>query len=101
MNKDKYHAYLNSPQWQVKRQLALNEAHHRCFRCGATSTLQVHHLTYARLGNELLSDLRVLCDACHRFIHGIPVSESILPRKPFKMGLTGILAKFIVNKTRN
>lgn len=28
--------------------------------------LQVHHLTYARLGKEKLSDLRVTCESCHK-----------------------------------
>lgn len=33
------------------------------------SRLQVHHLTYIRLGNEDLSDLQVLCLGCHRRRH--------------------------------
>ncbi len=39
-----------------------------CARCGrikSAANLQVHHLTYERLGNELPSDLQVLCHACH------------------------------------
>jgi 5-methylcytosine-specific restriction endonuclease McrA len=35
--------------------------------CGTTNvSLQVHHITYARLGNELPSDLLVVCFDCHR-----------------------------------
>jgi hypothetical protein len=30
---------------------------------------EVHHLTYARLGDEPLSDLLGLCKSCHRAIH--------------------------------
>jgi 5-methylcytosine-specific restriction endonuclease McrA len=31
----------------------------------------VHHLTYARLFNEALTDLQGLCEPCHRFVHGL------------------------------
>jgi 5-methylcytosine-specific restriction endonuclease McrA len=30
----------------------------------------VHHLTYERLGNELLIDLVSLCNGCHDQAHG-------------------------------
>lgn len=29
----------------------------------------VHHLTYERIGNELVSDLLVVCGECHEQIH--------------------------------
>lgn len=56
-----YNAYINSAAWQRKRQEALRVAGCECEDCGVTENLHVHHLTYERLGNELLSDLRVLC----------------------------------------
>lgn len=31
--------------------------------------LHVHHLTYARVGNEEPGDLRVLCFQCHQKAH--------------------------------
>ena len=31
--------------------------------------LHVHHLTYARVGNEEPGDLRVLCLQCHQKAH--------------------------------
>jgi len=37
--------------------------------CGGKG-LEVHHLSYRRLGNELLSDLIVLCVGCHKKQHG-------------------------------
>jgi len=32
--------------------------------------LEVHHLTYDRLGDERMDDLEVLCPDCHRKAHG-------------------------------
>ncbi len=42
----------------------------RCQACGGAERLEVHHLTYERLGYERLTDLMVLCHACHAEAHG-------------------------------
>ena len=66
-----YRAYLASEQWQRVRRAALSHAGYRCARCQARSNprariyLEVHHLTYERLGRERLEDLEVLCTNCH------------------------------------
>lgn len=65
-----YHAYLQSPEWQAKRVLALDRAGGRCQLCNRATRLHVHHRTYERLGNEDLSDLTVLCADCHEHFHG-------------------------------
>jgi 5-methylcytosine-specific restriction endonuclease McrA len=62
--------YYASPEWHQRRALKLAEAGHRCQTCGTIGTLQVHHLTYRRLGRERRSDLRVLCCGCHSRVHG-------------------------------
>jgi 5-methylcytosine-specific restriction endonuclease McrA len=31
--------------------------------------LHVHHITYDRLGNEAMADLRGLCAKCHKEVH--------------------------------
>lgn len=36
----------------------------------STLNMQVHHLTYERLGKETFSDLVVICDECHERLHG-------------------------------
>jgi hypothetical protein len=44
-----------------------------CEDCGRNffpQFLSVHHLTYERLGHEMLTDLKVLCLACHATMHG-------------------------------
>lgn len=57
--------YYHSREWQVKRAFALNRANHKCQRCGASHSLEVHHWSYDRLYNEDPEDLEVLCKRCH------------------------------------
>lgn len=63
-----YLAYINSKSWYAKRDLVLRKAGYRCWWCGSIWRLQVHHLTYERLGNERLTDLMVLCEGCHGWV---------------------------------
>ncbi len=67
--RDKYNAYLQSPQWRHKRSIMLYRAGNRCERCGFFSRnghgLEVHHKTYEHLCNEAWEDLEVLCKPCH------------------------------------
>jgi 5-methylcytosine-specific restriction endonuclease McrA len=65
----RYKQYLNSAKWGEIRKLALKVANHRCAECGTGNRLHVHHLTYARLGNERITDLQVLCKDCHWTAH--------------------------------
>jgi hypothetical protein len=68
-SKPDYAEYLNSPEWKQRRQESLRRAKYTCARCGRikpAAQLHVHHLTYERLGNELPSDLQVVCLVCHR-----------------------------------
>jgi hypothetical protein len=68
-------AYLNTPEWKRKRLVKLEQANNRCQKCGSVASLQVHHLTYARFGEEWDSDLIVVCDSCHRQCHGKEIPE--------------------------
>lgn len=62
-----YKNYLRSPAWQAKRQAVFNHYGKRCFACKTyRGPIQVHHLTYVRLGHEHITDLRPLCQKCHR-----------------------------------
>lgn len=78
--KAKYKAYLSSAAWKTVRRLALARA---CGMCeyerldaayaaseGACleDATQVHHLTYARFGHELLEDVVCLCKAHHELV---------------------------------
>lgn len=64
-----YDEYLESDHWQHVRQGALARALHRCVVCNSDKSLHVHHRNYARLGNERLDDLTVLCAECHGLFH--------------------------------
>lgn len=76
MNHTEYKRYLKSKHWQETRSAAIAGAGNTCQQCGKkagkTIWLEVHHLTYERIGEELPEDLRVLCHNCHRKEHGLP-----------------------------
>ena len=64
-----YRRYLRSPSWTVRRQSALARAAGHCRDCGRALPLEVHHLTYARVGREHKKDLRAICANCHAKRH--------------------------------
>lgn len=64
-----YQDYLRTAHWRTKRNEALVAARHRCQACNGDHRLQVHHRTYERRGRELLGDLTVLCEDCHKTFH--------------------------------
>ncbi len=66
----KYDEYIHSAEWATVRTRALRRAQFRCEWCGTKKKLQVHHRSYARLGNESPDDLQVLCKKCHEERHG-------------------------------
>lgn len=67
----RYAAYLQSPQWRYRRSLRLTLDNHQCQarlnECAGRAN-EVHHLTYAHIGNEPLFDLVSVCSSCHRQI---------------------------------
>lgn len=74
-----YARYLKTTHWQILRKRALANADHRCFYCGKTERLEVHHLSYRRRGCEFDEDLIVLCGECHAIEH---LSEAEVRRIP-------------------
>lgn len=64
-----YDDYLNSGAWKERRRLVMARADGQCEGCGLTRATQVHHLTYQRVGDEMLFDLVAVCDACHESLH--------------------------------
>ena len=74
MNEREYQKYLKGSHWRKIRGKKLETAGQTCEECGANSfdvILDIHHLTYERIGRERLSDLKVLCRDCHEKAHGI------------------------------
>lgn len=66
---ESYQAYLASPHWLALRRKVFARDGRHCVDCSRGDGLQAHHLTYARLGHERLSDLVTLCKGCHRKRH--------------------------------
>jgi hypothetical protein len=65
-----YQAYLNSSHWlDTKRRYRESDRPQDCILCGADEDLHLHHMTYARLGCEKLTDLVTLCARCHAMAH--------------------------------
>ena len=60
-----YNAYLATPLWQQKRQLALKRDAFLCQACRMNKATQVHHLSYDHLGDEPLFELTSICKPCH------------------------------------
>lgn len=63
--------YLRSRHWRRARQAAIQRTGGKCADCGSRQRLDVHHLTYARLGHESPGDLQVLCRYCHAERHAL------------------------------
>jgi hypothetical protein len=70
MKASEYQTYLASREWALKRERVRERALGKCERCHVAEMNAVHHLTYARVGDELLSDLIAICDPCHEFVSG-------------------------------
>lgn len=110
--KARYADYLQSDGWKYRREQALIRASHRCqnSRCHLgylrslsdrelaievdeylapyAYRLEVHHLTYARIGCEEPDDLMVLCPECHASMHGIEHTD-----KPFTQSIGDALMR--------
>lgn len=87
---NKYEAYIQSDEWKQLRLELLQSRGCKCQDCGKTkhhTKLQVHHLTYERLFEELPQDLVILCRKCHMKQH-----EDKIPTK--------VLAKYGVKKVK-
>lgn len=67
-----YYEYLSSPAWRATRAQRLAIDGHKCRTCGHDGSiwrLQVHHVSYVRLGVEdVQQDLITLCSSCHSAI---------------------------------
>lgn len=80
MNKQEYAEYLKSEEWEFSREQKYlfhgEKDEFGRFRCEECSLyfhrcrLEVHHVTYERIGRERLGDLRILCESCHGTQHG-------------------------------
>lgn len=70
MNRSERHRYYASREWAILKEQVRDRSGGRCERCKVADCEQTHHLTYERLGNELLEDLQGLCAPCHEYVSG-------------------------------
>lgn len=70
-----YREYMTSTAWRTRRGAEIAKAGGACQECGHNGSagipLQVHHLRYDNLGDELERDIVVLCKLCHECKHGL------------------------------
>ena len=72
-----YQEYLASDWWPYISELARKRDGHRCRKCASKRSLNVHHLTYERLGDEKVFDLITLCRQCHKLLHINPTHNGL------------------------
>ena len=67
-----YGRYTGSKSWKEKRKMRfkLSEYDGKCEVCFKKPAWSMHHLTYERVGNELMEDLQPICGTCHKTEHG-------------------------------
>ena len=63
-----YQQYLASREWRAKRKEVIELADGICKRCASRPIENVHHITYANIGQESLSDLLGVCRPCHEYL---------------------------------
>lgn len=61
-----YQEYLKTEHWIRISNEAKRLADYRCQVCNSDGELHAHHRTYERKGDELQSDIFVLCKRCHK-----------------------------------
>ena len=64
-----YNEYLISREWKAIRNKVIAREGGQCQGCRDSRIDQVHHLTYDRVGGELLTDLVGFCNRCHDTVH--------------------------------
>jgi len=63
-----YSEYLKTRHWSKTRKRILKKYNFVCYDC-LEKAVDVHHLTYERIGNERDSDLIPICIKCHSIRH--------------------------------
>lgn len=64
-----YQKYLRSTAWKKKRFAVMKRCRGMCERCSKWPVTNVHHLSYANVGDEPLGDLLGVCAQCHLELH--------------------------------
>ena len=76
ITKETYKKYLASDHWKALRKAAIERADSKCELCGSLFN-EVHHIKYPnKLKYDKLSNLLVVCNKCHKKLHGIRESDN-------------------------
>lgn len=70
--------YVQSWHWQKLHWRVMGRAHEVCERCRKRPPVDVHHMSFARLGHEDLLDLIALCEPCLGIEKVRPSKQSFL-----------------------
>ncbi len=66
---------IKNNEWKTNKEKALKRDKHRCFHCGDTFRISVHHINGKGLKyptekqNNKLNNLITLCSYCHLYVH--------------------------------
>ena len=70
-----YEEYIRSAEWRSVVARVRQRSHGVCERCGRGKHENTHHLTYSRLGAELMEDVIGVCTGCHRYLHSLSPND--------------------------
>jgi len=89
-----YRAYLKSKKWEQKRLQVFKHYGKRCYACLTyKGPIQVHHLSYDKVGHEPITDLMPLCKDCHKEVTRIYRSNG-------RRGLRRVTMEYVVAKRK-
>ena len=74
-----YPRYLASREWALLKNAVRERSGGVCERCGNAPATQCHHLTYERIGRELLTDLQDICRPCHEYESAVSAFDPLQP----------------------
>jgi hypothetical protein len=84
-----YLAYINSPLWEERRRQYYRQHPRKCWACGSTSAVELHHVTYKNMGREEDGDLMPLCKIHHQAVHQYHARHSHLTLAQATATVTG------------
>lgn len=70
VNRQNHDDYFRTEAWQRRRAKIIQHAGGMCQGCLTNPAEEVHHLSYEHFGAEFAWELRAICAACHRRLHG-------------------------------
>jgi 5-methylcytosine-specific restriction endonuclease McrA len=70
MNNEDWGRYRASREWAIRKREVTLRSGGICERCRVRPQEHIHHVTYARAGQERLEDLLGLCRPCHQYESG-------------------------------